>query len=346
MKKFIALFSIILFAFTISACKPKVDENPQAVLDQAWIKLADKNAEYESGEIKFEGKGNLEVGADKGSIEGSGGLLFDTSDPDDSKSAITADLKANGTLEGQSGEISIKGELRTLGENLYINIENFVLKTADPQIDLMGNLIGNLYKSQWIAIPQGINDSFETEQFKGKEVSEIAKKHNFFNIKKVLGYRNYELEINAEELKEYFKEVALLNGGSISDEELLSIDQLLTLVTYTLEVSIGDDYELEEVEGKANIKDPTKNQTIDLSFNVTLEENSTDGSIELELTGESPAHVLLDFKTTHEAKSVSIEVPEEAQIFDPDSLFGFGGGGDSEANPFGAGDNPFEGLPQ
>lgn len=341
MRKSISLIIITLLAFSISACGQTSDEDPQTVINKAWVKLADKNAEYESGEIDFDIKADLEVAEDKGSISGTGNLKFDSSDMNNAKTSLKADLSANGSLSGQSGKVDLAGELRTIGEKIYVLLDDLELDTGDSQTNLMANLIGNLYKSQWIELPKSDDSTFdlETENFKGKDVAEIAKKHNIFQVKEDLGGRKYELVLDTEELKAYFQDVAEFNDEEISAADLAAIDKVTDEVDYSLQVEIGKDYSLDWIKASLKADDPDKNQSIDIDLEGNIGENKSDGVITMNFQGETPGKIMLDVEASHSPKSVVIEAPKDAQLFDPSSLFGLGAGefpdtglGDSSAS--------------
>ena len=322
MKKLLFSLLSLLIVIALNSCSIKTDDNPQAVLDKAWGILADQNAKFDSGKIKFQGKGNIAIDKDKGDISGSGEVSFDSRDPKDTRTALKADIKGSGTFGNQDGNIELKGELRTIKDTLYLLFDNLNIKTGDAQTDMMANLIGNLYKSQWISIPQAGTESLDPRQFKDKEAVKIAKKNNFFDVKEVIDYRKYDLKINSEKLKKYLKELSQASGTPMSQSDLDSTDDLLAQIIYSLQVEIDDDYELSWISGNIKIDDPVKAQALDFTFQADIEDKQTDGNLSLDLSGDRPVKLALDFTTEHEQKSVSIEIPEDAQEFNPGALLG------------------------
>jgi hypothetical protein len=342
MKKALSIFIALGLTVTLTACEKAPEGDAQSVINQAWEKLADKSSSYQTGEIEFSGKGNLEVENNKAEISGSGNVQFDSTDESNMKSAIALDLKANGELEGKKGTVDIKGQIKMLDKTLFLFVDNFNVDAGDPQTNMMVNLVGNLYKSQWIALP---SDSVETpdavslESFNGKEVAAIAKKHHFFEAKEDLGGGKYEVTINPEKLKAYLTEIGEVNGTPMMAEDLEAIDQLFQTMQYSLQVQIDDDYDLTWVMGTLSAKDEMEGQQMTVAFEGNIDENSSNGYIDLSMAGTAPGKARVEFEIEHEEKSVSIEKPENAQNFDPGALFGGAmGGGMGEGMP--------EGLPE
>lgn len=355
MKKFLSTLIIGILTISLSACQQTVDEDPQTVIDKAWENLADKNAEYESGTIDAEGKASLEFDNNSGNLEGDLEIKFDSSDPENAKTALKMDISANGDFEGSSGSVDLIAELRTLGKDTYVLLEDLNINSEDPQIDLMANFIGNAYKSQWISVPsdlagEGADDLFSTDHFKGKQVSEIAKKHNFFEAKEDLGNRKYELSINTEKLKAYLVEVGKITESEIKQSDLEDIDEVLNNLDYTLIVQIDTDYEIEWIKGSVVASDPLEDQQMTFVFEGTLDDDHAEGTLDLSVTGSTPGKLSVEFSADHNSRKVTIETPEDAQEFDLGSLLGGGlGGGLDEPDldiPLGEDDLGFGTLPQ
>src|SRR5690606_9159021 len=161
MKKILSVLMTLGLGLTLAACEKAPEGDPQSIINQAWDKLAEKNASYQSGEVQFSGKGNLEVENNKAEISGSGNMQFDSSDEQNMKTAFTLDIDANGELEGKKGTVELKGQVKMLDKTLYLFVENVNVDTGDTQTNMMVNLIGNLYKSQWIALPADSMNSSE-----------------------------------------------------------------------------------------------------------------------------------------------------------------------------------------
>ncbi|MGE3278467.1 MAG: hypothetical protein AB7J40_01535, partial [Candidatus Altimarinota bacterium] len=322
MKKFLSLIVVLSLGFTLTGCKKAPEGDAQTVINMAWEKMAEKNAGYQSGEITFSGKGNIEAENNRADISGSGNVQFDGTDKKNVKSAIALDLSANGEIEGQKGKIDLKAQVRMLEKTLYLFMENVNIDTGDPQTNVMANLIGNLYKSQWISLPGGDLETTDVaiENFTGAEIAEVAKKHHFFEVKEDLGNGRYEVVINQEKLKAYLKEVSELNESPMTEEDLEAIDMLFSTISYSLKVEIDNDYDLTWVKGDIKATDPTENQQMMASFEGTMDDNTSTGYIDLALSGTTPGKARVEFDIEHEEKTVTNEKPENAQDLDPAAL--------------------------
>ncbi|MDP2691888.1 MAG: hypothetical protein Q8O95_05830 [bacterium] len=335
MKKSLKLFLVISLSLSVlTACNKNSNEDPQTVINNAWEKLADKQAAYEIGKINFDGRADLDYDGSKANLKGNGELQFDSSDKENPVSALKLDLDGKGSFEGSEGSVELTGEIRTIKNTLYLMLESLNIDTGDAQTNLMANLVGNLYKGQWISIPNPTEEAkkaFDAENFKGKAVAEVARKNNFFELKKDLGNRKYELQINAEKLKTYLREVSKVNGQELSAEDLMAVDEVLKTLVYSFQVGIGNDYELTWLKGDFTVNNPETDlsqtgeiQTMNLSFEVDLKDSTSQGTITLNIGGDTPGSFSTTFSATHEKGGVSIEIPADAQNFDPEALLGGG----------------------
>lgn len=336
MKKIFSTLFVITLTFGLSACsEPKVEEDAQTVINNAWLKLADKNASYETGVIDLEGSLDISFENTNVELEGEGSLTFDSSDPEDMKTILDIDMNGDGDIEGQSGSISVNGEFRTLQEKLYVFLKSLSIKTDDPQASFMANLVEGAFKDQWYAIPVPKNELLPEEEsiittrnFKGKEVAEIAKKHNFFDLKEETGYRTYALSINPEKLKTYITEVSKVNDSEVTPEDLDAIDALLQTTEYTIEVGVNPEYDITMLKAYLMAFDPESNQKVTLEFDGTFEDMESEGEMSIKTEGDTPGSMKLSFETEHNmGGSVSITAPEGAQDFDPAQMMGMGAGG-------------------
>jgi len=334
MKKTLSILLLPLIAFSLTACKQEVsDEDPQTVINKAWEHMADKNVEYEMGTIDFDGKINLAFEGSEGSVEGTAKVSFDTSDAADPKTAIELNMDADGSFEGSAGSVKLLGEIRNLEKKTYLFLEQLSLDTGDPNTDLMGNFVENLFKSQWILLPTeltGLEDEelLNAEDLINKEVAELTKKHNFFEVEKDLGDRKYELKINPDKFKAYLIELSKLSGEEpLTETDLAEIDQVFNELDYTFQVQIDKDYNLTWVKGNITAQDPEDSDEMIISFEGNIDDNKTDGKMNLEITGEEQGSMSLEFTAKHDDSRVSIKVPADAQELDLESLFGFGGAG-------------------
>ena len=133
--------------------------------------------------------------------------------------------------------------------------------------------------------------------------------------------------INPEKLQNYLVELSKLTGEDISQADLAEVEQFLNDLDYTLQVKISNDYDLEWVKGEMNIVNPENSDEVIVEFEGNLSDDKTDGKFSLQLNGATPGSVSFDFTAEHDEESVTIEAPADAQEFDPNTLFEFGGAG-------------------
>lgn len=333
MKNWSKLLLLGMFSLTLFGCQQPAshDEDPQAVLDKAWVKLVDKNVEYESGTIAFEGSGSIDMEGNQASMEGDLEVSFDGTDPENSMSAIVADIDAEGNFEGVTGKISLEGELRQMSSNIYLLLKDLDIESDDQQMAAMASLMAGLYKNQWISVPNdgsALDATATLDITKQKEIAEVAKKHNFFEVEEDLGGNKYSIRMNPDKLKAYLTEVAQVSAeAQVLQEDLQAIDELFQTADYTLEVMIDSEYEIKWAKGNFVISEPNTSESLTFSFEGTIGDDESEGKIDLQLTGASPGSLKLEFEAEHDFGPVEIEVPADAQEFDLGAMMGLGGAG-------------------
>ena len=325
------VFLMSVLSMSLFGCQQAAhNEDPQAVLDKAWQRLVDKNVEYESGTIALDGSGSIDMEGSEASIDGELTVTFDGRDPENGTSAVSADIDAEGSFEGMTGKISLEGEIRQMKDKIYLLLKDLKVESDDQQTASMANLMAGLYKNQWISMPNdgstALNTAATLDIAKQKEIAEVAKKHNFFEVAEDLGNNKYSIRMNPEKMKAYLTEVAQVSADAeILEEDLMAIDELFQTSDYTLEVQIGPEYEIQWAEGNFVISEPDSGESLTLTFEGNVGKKNSDGVIDLKLTGASPGSLHLDFTAQHDFSDVTIEVPEDAQEFDPLKMMGLGG---------------------
>lgn len=323
----------LALVFGLSACSETPnDEDAQTVINNAWEKLSDKNAEHDQGIASFNGDGEIKVGASSIKMDGDIEVTYDSSNQEEVKTAIKMDMSGEGSFEGSSGEGAVKGEMITMGEKAYLLLENLEFSSGNAQTDMMANLIGNLYKGQWIALPTtdtGLleeGDVWKAENFTGKEVAEIAKKHQIFKLKNEIAPRHYELEIDVPVLKQYLKEVGEVTGNPMTEEELLEVETAINSLEYSMNVKVDNNYDITWGQGSATIIDPTTADELMVQGEINIDGEDSDGKVMMTVSGEESTSVSMNFNSTLKNSKVSIEAPADAQDLDLGSLLGGAGG--------------------
>lgn len=322
----IALMTVM--SVNLAACTSAPDEDAATVLNKAWERLADQNEDYNMGTVGFDGKGSIVVGDDSASVDADLEVKFDTRNTEKAKTALKIDLTADGSFEGQTGKVGLTGEIRSIEKITYLLLESLTLDTGNAETDLMANFVENFFKSKWISINEdlGLDQSFSADKIDNKKIAEIIRNNIFLTVKEDLGKRKYEVEIDAEKLKTFLMEISKETGEEIKASDLQDLDIMLAALNYDLYLQIDTDYKVTWVKGDMTAKDPDSTDIMSFSFEGDLSDKKTEGKLSVEITGDEAAKMDMDFVATHDDSSVSIEVPADAEEFDPSSFLGLGGG--------------------
>ncbi len=328
--------------FTLSACESTPSEDPTTVIKKAWEKLADENQELSAGtaNIRLEADGTLSFGSDTASVDLDLDMQVDSTKLNEPKLAMKADISGEGSFQGQSGKASLSGEVRSIDKVAYFFLENFSLDTGQAEVDLMANFAQNFFKSKWISVKEDALDtaSLNPEEIDPEKMSQILKENQLIKFNEDLGGGKYNVKIDTEALKNF---IVALNeeGGNMSAEELQALQTFnedLTDaameeagVSYEILVSINNDYEFTWIKIDFDVEDPDTNNTVEILVEANISGNNKnrkgDGSFSLTMTGDEPASIKMNFEASADDSSVSIEIPEGAEEFDPSSFLGLGG---------------------
>lgn len=350
MKKIVTSAFAAVFIFSLSACSSAPTEDMETVIQKAWEKIAQQQAERQTSNLEVSGNLSIDVEGNKGQIEGKGNVQSDATDVKNPKFAANMELKGSGAVEGQSGKADLKGEIRVLNKKMFVNLENLNIDVGDAGTNMMANMIGGMYKGKWIELPADTMDTGETSALdvttlKGKEIAEVAKIHRFIVGKKDLGNGTYEISIDVAKLKTYLTEVAKVTGTPIDQESLAAIDEVFKTLNYSVQVRISNEYDLEWVKGTMNVKDEVEQQELLVSFEGNIDGNDTDGTAQVEIKGAAPGKLNLSFQTRDQDDSVKIEEPVGAEKFDLGSLLGGGMGLGDESMMEGLPAGTMDGVP-
>jgi hypothetical protein len=339
MKKMLVVMLMAITTFSLSACTSAPDEDATTVIKKAWEKLVEENEEFETGTIQFDGDAKLTIGENKGNLKINMDLDVDASSLENPKVAAKADLSGDGIFEGQAGEAKLSGEIRSIDKINYFFLENFSLDTGDAQVDLMANFAQNFFKSKWISVKDELLDdgSLNPEEIDPEKMLEILKENQMITLKRDMGDRTYEVEIDAGSVKNFIIAVAEETGEDLSASELEGFEEFFTTekmaevgVSYDLQVSINSDYEFTWAKIMMDFADPDSEDNIKVAAEVNLKgpvsNRKAEGELSLFLSGEENGSFEMNFNAVTTDTSVSIEVPENAEEFDPSSFLGLGGG--------------------
>lgn len=350
MKKFLAVILLCGLSITLSACSKTSNEDPQTVVNRFLQEIAGKTVDYKAGKIVFTGKGSLDAAGNSAALEGTTDVSFDSTDTNNSKSAIKLDLKGNGTLEGKSAKVGLKGELRTVNKKLYVYLEDLSVDSEDPSTSMMAGLFGGFLKGKWNEIPGAIEDSeanpLDSQNLSADQMKVIATNNPFLTVVKDLGDRTFEVKIDIVKLKAYISEMAKVAQTPVTQEDLDAIDKIFaSLGEYSIVLQIDEEYDLEHLKASLMVDDPAQNQKLTVNIDADFDEDSTEGSFDISVSGEEPTKLHLEGRAEHKKSSrESIEAPADAKVFDMNEIMGGLGGGLSTGSGA-AGMTGLEGVP-
>jgi|CXWL01.1.fsa_nt_gi hypothetical protein len=329
------LFAILMLGLTVSlsACERKPTAEDQTMVDKFLVHIAAKTVEYKAGKIDLDGKGSLESGGNKASLKGTTKVSFDSTDANNSKSSIKLDLKGDGTIEGKSANLEVKGEVRTVNKKLYVFLEDLGVDSSDATTGMMASMVGGYLKGKWNEIPGAIDASdattLDTQNVSPEQIKTIASNNSFLKVVNVVGNRTYEVKIDAAKLKKYLSDLGEANKTPATQEDLAGIDQLITsLGEYYLELQIDENSELTHFKTDITVSDPEKSQQLKVKIDASLDGDSTEGSFDLTVDGDEPASIHLEGRADHRMSDrEDIEAPADAKVFDLGAIMGGLGAG-------------------
>lgn len=233
----------------------------------------------------------------------------DTKDSKDPKFSMS--LSGNGSLDSSAVQ-TIAADLRVNKENIFFNIASLPSFSDDPaQAEAFSQFVGKWWK---VPIPEGTytednpliglssadekvaaeyrklldeNDLFTDLSYKGEEV---VKGENSFK---------YSCRLDKDGLKNFLIAQNKLSGGvEMTAEEMTQLDNLLNSTTFVGDIYVGSESKkVNKVSGHLYVKDAS-------------EEQVKEGNFDLSLT-------IWDF-----GKLVSLDLPEQAELFNPFMLLG------------------------
>ena|GEM_PF-6487454 len=334
MKKLSLLSLTMILSLSLFGCGKAVSEDPTVMLNKAWEKQIQKDSDYQKGSVSAEGKLSIDYDHNNVDLNGKGAVQFDMSKPEDRKVGLTLDLKGKGTVAGKSADSSITGEMRAVGKKVYALVNNLSLNTDDPQTNMMANFMTNLYKGQWVSFPVDIFDPSTirlpvNDEKMRRQIVEMAKSNNFFEVKKDLGNRTLEVVVSGEKLKSYLTAVGKIQGTEVTPEYLASIDKTLADTKYSLQVSISKSYDISAFNLTITSKDTEKNLNLDAKVSWTSDGNTSHWKGDANLGGDIAGKLSGDFTTTWTNVTGNLEVPKDSKPFDLGNLLGGGSLGSS-----------------
>lgn len=327
--------SLILIVFLLSSCQAKLLEDPQTMLDKAWKKQIEKQENRQKGTLDYVGNVKLSFDKNEAELSGKGQLAFDTASGD-KKVALQIDANGNGAIEGKNASIGLKAETRFVDKKMFVNLATLNLKTDEPQVNLMANLVGNYYQNQWVEIPFDLFQGAGLSLVNGSSLNtlklkEVAIRNPILEVKKDLGKRTLEVAVNPKKLEKYIDDIASVEPSASTPESKAALLDFFSNTNYTATVRISKKYDFEWIRLEGMSIDPENEQSVNLSVEAKIAKKYTEGKGTLEYQGSIPGTLSFQFKTTDRSKNAVVKAPEDAQPFDLGSLLGGGLGTSDES---------------
>lgn len=219
---------------------------------------------------------------------------------------LLLNLKFDGTgLLGEQGE-SASGELKINKADTWFLISKLSSFGGMIPEEMVKPVLGQWWKTQ---TPQDMIDSLQGSAAVGEEAKltpeekksrELLKNTQFFSGAKYIGEENgdyhYSTSLDNEAVKNYVKESAKINGETVSEDELKTLDENLKNVQFNAEFWVGvADKTVHKLTLDVKANDTTTGTKMDAVFNGAISDIN---------------------------KPVTVEAPKDAKEFDPAALLG------------------------
>lgn len=242
-------------------------------------------------------------------VDGQVAGKVDSKDPKDPKFSMS--LSGNGSLDSSTVQ-TISADLRVNKENIFFNIASLPSFSDDPaQAEAFSQFVGKWWK---IPIPEGTytedNPLIGLSSADPKTTAEYEKLFDENNLFTDLSYKGeevvkgensfkYSCRLDKDGLKNFLiAQNKVAGGAEMTAEEISQLDKLLNSMTFTGDIYVGSESKkVNKVSGHLYVKDAS-------------EEQVKEGNFDLSLT-------VWDF-----GKLVSLELPEQAELFNPFMLLG------------------------
>lgn len=307
----LSLAALMIFA----GCGAKVDKKAQEA-----VKTAIANSyKVKSGNYAISADGKLTTTDPSAGFKELGGSLdisgvYDASKSTDPK--LTLALGAKGSVDGGE-EQSLSGELRAVDKNFYFKVGNLDKLAA---LGPYGDLVAPFLNKWWfVEMPAEAIESFGVygdDEANLTPTQKAMKKLNdetmwFTNVKnegddKVDGVDavKYSVELDKEAMKKYIVESGKISGEELNEGDEKDMKEVFDLVDFKGNVwSSKKDNVAIKVDGTVTLKAAEKTDNTGFSFDVSYTISNVNGA-------------------------VTVEVPADAEKFDPFATIGAGEAGE------------------
>lgn len=303
-KLLLGIVGLMTLALLLSACNSEPKESPEAVIQKFKTAMTQINSGDLSLDFVMQG---IDV-QDKVDLKGGVEIRFDRREALAPKTEISANLTGAMKAGGQSLTGDLSFVVRMLGKAFFVKLNK--LDSSDPSLLTLKPAIA-VYQGKWLKLADELlPQSLKTLQTKDEaalardqELKELFQEGNLFAVTKEYGLKtlngnkvyHYGVRLNKKEVEDYLKASLAITGGTVNEQDVSEASRLVDAVTEA-ELWIGaKDYLL--YKGFIRLNPPA--------------------------APESPVNMLieLNLEGNRYNKAVEIEIPEEAQEFNPLALF-------------------------
>ena len=204
MKKKIIASVLLLSSLSLGACNVKnvtKTETPEEVIKELQVNLVDSFKSTVFAKQNAEWNSSLNINAKAPVGKASIDITMDSKQVD---STWEANIDLNGSFDfniGQalSWDFAWKIKLISTFEKLYVNLEDFNIKSSNPQL-AMYNTVVSMMKGKWFYIPADPQSKQLSKVFKSISLKDELKKYNIFKVNKKLADYKYDVSIDKKNL--------------------------------------------------------------------------------------------------------------------------------------------------
>ena len=170
--------------------------NPEEIIKQTQINIINKIQQNVFAQKNVEFNSTLSAKASTPLGSGNWNFVF-TGKTSEYTGLVNLAWKINFDVQWQSGSAQISATIITTLKKIYFSLHNLEINIPDPTVQAYASM-AKMLENKWFYTQntQGqVNEAVKNVDFK-----EIFKKYALFKVKKVIKDRNYQVELNKENL--------------------------------------------------------------------------------------------------------------------------------------------------
>ncbi|MBU0578217.1 hypothetical protein KJ742_05535 [Patescibacteria group bacterium] len=306
-KNIISLKVFVLLGISLSLLTScGVKESPEQVIENFKQQISEVQSAVITSEVVMTGVD------DEDSVDFTADIdfQFDRSDETNRKSDINVVMGGMMTAADKVLEGDLDFNIRTLGENYYVQLNE--LESSDETIQSIQPFLA-IYIGKWLHIaddfiPENIRElqqKSEETLTKEAQVKELFITTNLFDVTKDYGVEtingkkvyHFGVQFNEAGIQDYIRKAAVIDGRELTEAEVAEASKIASYIT-DAQLWIGTkDYYL--YKASASMTGGAIQSNVDMNIDIVIE-------------------------AANYNKSINIEAPEDAQEFNPlELLMGF-----------------------